>query len=365
MADWAGDRRPGAGRRHHAAPASRRDADHRLRRPGGDGADSIWRRSSSPGSTRHLGQPTVERLRFVQQARRRPPPRPAAPPPRRTARCRPPVEAGRRPLPARRVARGAGKAGAGASIGIAPDRPQAGRSRIARPPNGGRMRLPRRTLLAAVPALPPPRPLRPARGPGPPDRSAPGRARHRQAGCAGHGDRVLLPDLHPLRRLPPGNLPAGEAELVDTGRIRLVWRDFPLDQLALTAAAVARSPAAGALRGLHRRAVRQPGPLGLRPRATRRRSWPRWRRWPACRRPQFDQVVADEALKRAILEQRTVAEQEFNVQATPSFVLPGAAVEPIRHTFDRSGAVQDASRLDEQPSLPSAKPGRTAGQPRT
>ena len=35
--------------------------------------------------------------------------------------------------------------------------------------------------------------------------------------------------------------PRVKRELVETGPIRMVWRDFPLDQLALAAAAVARS----------------------------------------------------------------------------------------------------------------------------
>ena len=44
--------------------------------------------------------------------------------------------------------------------------------------------------------------------------------------------------------------PRVKRELVETGAIRMVWRDFPLDQLALTASAVARSlPAAEALSG--------------------------------------------------------------------------------------------------------------------
>ena len=35
--------------------------------------------------------------------------------------------------------------------------------------------------------------------------------------------------------------PRVKRELVETGAIRMIWRDFPLDQLALTAACVARS----------------------------------------------------------------------------------------------------------------------------
>jgi protein-disulfide isomerase len=40
-------------------------------------------------------------------------------------------------------------------------------------------------------------------------------------------------------------------------------------------------------------------------------------------RKAFDAVVADEGLRRGILEQRMAAEREFRISATPSFVFNG------------------------------------------
>jgi protein-disulfide isomerase len=111
-------------------------------------------------------------------------------------------------------------------------------------------------------------------------------------------------------------------ELIDTGVIRMVWRDFPLDRLALTAAAVARTLPAEkyeafvtALLGSQDRwaftkgnqmdALAGVAALAGMPRST------------------FDAVVADEALQRGIMEQRAIAEKEAEVRATPSFTFKG------------------------------------------
>ena len=67
-------------------------------------------------------------------------------------------------------------------------------------------------------------------------------ARHRQARRAGTGDRVVLPDLPALRRIRASKrFPQVKSQLIDTGKLHLVFRDFPLDQVALTAAMVARA----------------------------------------------------------------------------------------------------------------------------
>ncbi len=60
--------------------------------------------------------------------------------------------------------------------------------------------------------------------------------------------------------------PQVKTKLIDTGKLRMTFRDFPLDQVALTAAMVARTLAAGAVRAVLRRPVRHAGPLGLRAR---------------------------------------------------------------------------------------------------
>ena len=117
--------------------------------------------------------------------------------------------------------------------------------------------------------------------------------------------------------------PQVKAELIDTGKIRYIWRDFPLDQVALTAAMVSRAlpperyePFISALLGSQDRwafargvnsteeLAKLAGLAGL-PRAT------------------FNTVIADQDLRQAILTGQSEAEQTFKVASTPSFIMNG------------------------------------------
>lgn len=112
--------------------------------------------------------------------------------------------------------------------------------------------------------------------------------------------------------------PRVKKELVETGAIRMVWRDFPLDQLALAAACVARTLPPERYEGFvqalfasqDRWAFTRGDPLAELAKMAALAGMPK---------AQFDQAVGDDALKRAVLEERMTAEKEFNVQATPSF----------------------------------------------
>ncbi|WP_424812686.1 DsbA family protein [Roseococcus sp. YIM B11640] len=113
-----------------------------------------------------------------------------------------------------------------------------------------------------------------------------------------------------------------KAELVDTGRIRFVWRDFPLDGIALAAACVARSlpedryPAfISTLFQTQDRWAFQQG--------RQMEELARLAALAGMDRKAFDAVAADEGLRRGILEQRVAAEREFRIQATPSFAFNG------------------------------------------
>lgn len=118
-------------------------------------------------------------------------------------------------------------------------------------------------------------------------------------------------------------MPRVHKELIDTGRLRMIFHDFPLDQLALTAAAVARSlpadryePFVAALlasqdRWAFARGVNATEELwktaalaGL-PRAT------------------FDAAVSDQALKTAILAAQDKDSKTYKIESTPSFVFGG------------------------------------------
>ncbi len=68
-----------------------------------------------------------------------------------------------------------------------------------------------------------------------------------------------------------GTMPEVEKDLIASGKVRFVYHDFPLDQVALTAAMVARSLPPAQVLSVRQRLVRQPRPLGLRPRCQHHR----------------------------------------------------------------------------------------------
>ncbi len=128
--------------------------------------------------------------------------------------------------------------------------------------------------------------------------------------------------------------PQVKRDLVEKNRIRLVWRDFPLDQIALRAAAVARAfpaeryePFIGALfaaqdrwafaRGAdHKAEIGKIAALAGMPAQA------------------FEAAWGDDALARFVLEERQRGEREWQVNSTPTFVFGRRAV-PGALPFDR------------------------------
>ena len=112
-------------------------------------------------------------------------------------------------------------------------------------------------------------------------------------------------------------------ELIDTGRIRYIWRDFPLDQIALTAAMVARAlpperyePFITALlasqdRWAFARGVNSTDELA------------KFAALAGLSRATFNATIGDAELKRAILTAQDEGEKKFGVNSTPSFVMNG------------------------------------------
>jgi protein-disulfide isomerase len=130
-------------------------------------------------------------------------------------------------------------------------------------------------------------------------------------------------------------MPRVKTELIDTGRVRMVFHDFPLDQVALTAAAVARNlpvssyePFVSALlasqdRWAFARGVNTTEELA------------KMAALAGLSRAGFDAAVADEALRAAILKARDDAARVYSIDATPSFVLSGPAVKNRRESGAR------------------------------
>ena len=137
--------------------------------------------------------------------------------------------------------------------------------------------------------------------------------------------------------------PEVKTKLVDTGRVRMVWRDFPLDGVALAAACVARAlPAAqyepfiGVLFANQNRWAFAEG--------RQMEELAKLAALAGMDRAAFDRTVADEALRRGVFESRQNAVRDHNVQATPSFLFNGR-LQSGGMAFERfQQLVQDAPR---------------------
>jgi protein-disulfide isomerase len=117
--------------------------------------------------------------------------------------------------------------------------------------------------------------------------------------------------------------PQIKSELIDTGKLRWVFRDFPLDQVALEASMVARylppdryEPFVMALfanqdRWAFARGVDTTDEL--------------WKTaaLAGMSKTTFDQAIADNDLKTWILAQQADDQKKWGIDATPSFVVNG------------------------------------------
>ena len=117
--------------------------------------------------------------------------------------------------------------------------------------------------------------------------------------------------------------PRAKSELIDTGKLRWVFRDFPLDQVALEASMVARylppdryEPFVMALfanqdRWAFARGVDTTDEL--------------WKTaaLAGMSKTTFDQAIADNDLKTWILAQQADDQKKWGIDATPSFVVNG------------------------------------------
>ncbi len=117
--------------------------------------------------------------------------------------------------------------------------------------------------------------------------------------------------------------PDVRTKLIDTGRIRYVFRDFPLDQVALVAAQVARAlpperyePFCSALfasqdRWAFARGVNSTEEL-----------W-KMAALAGMSRETFDSAINDQALRAFILKEQDEATQKWKVDSTPTFIVNG------------------------------------------
>ena len=129
-------------------------------------------------------------------------------------------------------------------------------------------------------------------------------------------------------------LPQVKRDLVESGRLRIVYRDFPLDQTGLMAAMVARALPAERYDAFIGTLFATQDRWAFNRNADPRVELFRIAALAGMSRETFDAVIADEALARGIMEARVAGQTAHNVTSTPTFVF-GIRVVPGNMPFDR------------------------------
>ena len=129
-------------------------------------------------------------------------------------------------------------------------------------------------------------------------------------------------------------MPKVHTDLIDTGKMRMVFQEFPLDRLALAASAVARSlppdryePFVGALLASQARWAFARGVDNI------NELW-KMAALAGMSRATFDAAVADKALQDAILKAQDAAQAKLGVDSTPTFIFNGPGLKDEKKAGD-------------------------------
>ncbi len=135
-------------------------------------------------------------------------------------------------------------------------------------------------------------------------------------------------------------LPKIKETYIDTGKVRLVYRDFPLGGLALAAAMVARCGGRqkyfGFIEVLYRSQAqwsRSDDP---------RRELARVARFGGISQKDFDACLVNEPLMTDIRERAADAQQKFGIDSTPTFIIDGEKIVGARPFEDFRDAIEKA-----------------------
>lgn len=119
-------------------------------------------------------------------------------------------------------------------------------------------------------------------------------------------------------------MPKLKAEFIDTGKVRLVYRDFPFDEPSFRAAMLARCSGKerffGFIDALYQSQENWATPNGWKP------GLARIAKLGGMSQETFDQCLANKAVEEPILAKRLEGNQKFGVDSTPTFFINGEKV---------------------------------------
>ena len=136
--------------------------------------------------------------------------------------------------------------------------------------------------------------------------------------------------------------PQVKAALIDTGKVRYIWRDYPLDQLALYAAMVARALPAERYEPFVTALLSTQDRWAFTRTANPVEELVKLALLAGMSRPTFDTTVRDDKLKQFVLDEQSQGEKKYAVNSTPTFVINDKAF-PGAISFDAFQKAVDAA----------------------
>ena len=136
------------------------------------------------------------------------------------------------------------------------------------------------------------------------------------------------------------SLPRIKEAYIDTGKVRLIYRDFPLGGVALAAAMVARCGGSAKFFGFIEVLFRSQAQWSRSDDPTRELA--RVARFAGISQKDFDACLVNEALMTDIRERAADAQQKFGIESTPTFIIEGEKVVGARPFEDFRDVIEKA-----------------------
>ncbi|WP_331539537.1 DsbA family protein [Acidocella sp.] len=138
-------------------------------------------------------------------------------------------------------------------------------------------------------------------------------------------------------------MPQVKPNLVDTGKVQMIYRDFPLDDVALMAAQVARYLPAAQYYPFIEALFASQNDWAFAPGVNYKQSIYKYAALAGMDQATYNAALADTKLRAFILNEQQVAEKQFNINATPTFIINGKIMPGAMDYSDFLAAVNQAS----------------------
>ncbi len=140
-------------------------------------------------------------------------------------------------------------------------------------------------------------------------------------------------------------MPQVKPNLIDTGKLQIMYRDFPLDEVALMAAQVARSLPAAQYYPFIEALFASQDDWAFTPGIDYKESIFKYAALAGMDRPTYDAALANQKLKTFIVNEEQNAETTYHINSTPTFIINGKVMPGALEYDDFAAAVANAAKV--------------------